>query len=166
MNPVLPVLRKLVRRQCEVACYSTEPFRPGIQQAGAAFCDYGPEFRMPRSGPGPFARVSATLEALLALTVAVLEHCLEDARRFRPNLVMFDSFAPWGRLIAQILRLPTVGSIPSILINDWPEALIGRPLKYRPSWIWASWSGRHNFRFHAEFAVVAPGDFVLFSHAF
>jgi MGT family glycosyltransferase len=31
--------------------------------------------------------------------------------------VMFDSFAPWGRLIAQILRLPAVGSIPSILIN-------------------------------------------------
>jgi MGT family glycosyltransferase len=117
MNPVLPVLRELVRRRCELACYSTEPFRPGIQQAGAAFRNYGPEFRMPKSGPGPFVRVSTTLEALLALTVAVLEHCLEQARRFRPNLVMFDSFAPWGPLIAQILGVPAAASIPSILIN-------------------------------------------------
>jgi MGT family glycosyltransferase len=117
MNPVLPVLRELVRRRCEVACYSTEPFQPGIEEAGAAFCNYGPEFRMPGSGPGPFARVSTTLEALLALTVAVLEHSLEQARRFRPNLVMFDSFAPWGPLIARILGVPAAASIPSILIN-------------------------------------------------
>lgn len=117
MNPVLPVLRELVRRRSEVACYCTEPFRPGIQQAGAAFCNYGPEFRMPGSGPGPFARVSTTLEALLALTVAVLEHCLEQVRRFGPNLVLFDSFAPWGPLIAQILGMPAAASIPSILIN-------------------------------------------------
>jgi MGT family glycosyltransferase len=117
MNPVLPVLRELVRRRYEIAFYSTKPFRPGIEQAGVEFCDYGPEFRMPASGDGPFARVSTTLEALLALTVAVLEHSLEQAHRFRPNLVMFDSFAPWGRLIARILGVPAAASIPSILIN-------------------------------------------------
>jgi MGT family glycosyltransferase len=117
MNPVLPILREVVRRRCEIACYSTEPFRPGIEQTGAAFCNYGPGFAMPGSGPGPFARVSTTLEALLALTVAVLEHCPEQAGRFRSNLVMFDSFAPWGPLIARILGVPAAASIPSILIN-------------------------------------------------
>jgi MGT family glycosyltransferase len=117
LNPVLPVLRELIRRRCEIACHSTEPFRPGIQQTGAAFYNYGPEFRMPERGPGPFARVSTTLEALLALTVAVLEHCLEPARQIRPNLVLFDSFAPWGPLIARLLGVPAAASIPSILIN-------------------------------------------------
>jgi MGT family glycosyltransferase len=117
MNPVLPVLRELVRHRYDIACYSTASFQPGIQQTGAVFHDYGPQFRIPDRSPGPFARVSTTLEVLLALTVSVLQHCLEPARRLRPNLVMFDSFAPWGRLIAQILGLPAVASVPSILIN-------------------------------------------------
>jgi MGT family glycosyltransferase len=72
---------------------------------------------MPDQGPGPFTQVSSTLERLLEFTSAVLGSHLEQVRQWRPNLIMYDSFAPWGRIIAQYLRLPSVASVPSILIN-------------------------------------------------
>ena len=117
INPTLPVVRELVRRGYQVAYHSTEQFRQVIQDTGARFCAYSPEFRMPERGPGPFARVSTTLETLLEQSCAVLEHHLEAVRLWRPTHVMLDSFAPWGGMAAQLLRLPSIASIPSILVN-------------------------------------------------
>jgi MGT family glycosyltransferase len=36
----------------------------------------------------------------------------------RPTHIMHDSFAPWGRFVAQLLRLPSIASVPSLLINS------------------------------------------------
>src|SRR5579872_361110 len=117
VNPTLPVVRELVRRQQRVVYYSTEKFRREIRDTGAEFRCYPAEFRMPEHGPGAFEQVSTTLEALLDLTCAVLGQTLEEVRTLRPAHVIYDSFAPWGRMVAQLLRLPTIASIPSILVN-------------------------------------------------
>jgi MGT family glycosyltransferase len=117
INPTLPVIRELVRRGQPVVYYSQEQFRPAIQDTGALFCSYATQFRMPDGGPGPFAQVSTTLETLLELSRAILDGHLEQVRMLRPTHIMYDSFAPWGNLVAQLLRLPTIASIPSILIN-------------------------------------------------
>lgn len=126
INPTLPVVRELVRRKQQVVYYSTEQFRQAIQDTGALFFPYCTRFCMPEQGPGPFAQVSTTLETLLDLSRAVLECHLEQARMLRPTHVMYDSFAPWGRFVAQILRLPSVASIPSILVNSDIDARYGQ----------------------------------------
>jgi MGT family glycosyltransferase len=117
INPALSVFRELARRGCEVTFYSTEPFQQAIEETGAQFRSYGAEFRMPERGPGPFVHVTTTLETLLRLSCAVLEHCLEPVRRSCPSHIMYDSFAPWGSIIAQLLGLPAMASVPSILMS-------------------------------------------------
>jgi len=117
INPTLPVVKELVRRKHQVLYYSTERFRPAIEETGAQFDSYCAQFSMPERGPGAFQHVSTTLETLLDLTCAVLEHHVEAVRRLRPTHIMYDSFAPWGRFVAQILRLPSIASIPSILVD-------------------------------------------------
>lgn len=117
INPTLPVVRELVGRQQPVIYYSTEQFRQAIQDTGAQFRSYGAQFRMPAEGPGPFAHTSTTLETFLELSCAVLHHHLEQVRALAPTHILYDSFAPWGRFVAQLLRLPTIASVPSILIN-------------------------------------------------
>jgi MGT family glycosyltransferase len=72
---------------------------------------------MPERGPGPFARVSATLETLLEFSRAILDGHLCQVRMLRPTHIMHDSFAPWGGFVARLLQLPSIASIPSILIN-------------------------------------------------
>ena len=117
INPTLPVIRELVRRELQVVYYSTEQFRHVIQETGALFCPYSSQFSIPEQGPGPFAQVSTTLETLLDLSGAVLDDHLDEVRKLRPTHIMYDSFAPWGAFVAQLLRLPSIASIPSILIN-------------------------------------------------
>ena len=117
INPTLPVMRELVRRGDEVIYFGTELFRQAIQTTGAGFCAYTPRIAMPVQGPGPFAQVSTTLETLLEFSRAILDDHLKQVRSLRPTHIMYDSFAPWGSFIAQLLRLPSIASVPSILIN-------------------------------------------------
>jgi len=126
INPTLPVIRELVRRQEHVFYYGTDRFRRIIGDAGALFLPYSPGFRMPEGGPGPFARISTTLETLLEWSRVALHDHLEQVRKLRPTHIMYDSFSPWGRLVAQILRLPSIASVPSILIDGAIDA------RYRP----------------------------------
>jgi MGT family glycosyltransferase len=126
VNPTLPVIRELVRRGRPVAYFGAHRFRPAIEETGAQFHPYPAEICPPERGPGPFARVSATLETLLDWTRAALDGHLKDVRILRPTHIMYDTFAPWGRLAARIMRLPSVGSVPSILVDGGIDARYGR----------------------------------------
>jgi len=125
INPTLSVIQELVHQQQQVVYYSTETFRDVIRQTGAQFRPYPAGFPMPEHGPGPFAHVSGTLESLLQQSRAVLDHHLEEVRLWRPTHIMSDSFAPWGNMVAQLLRLPSIGSVPSILINAGVDSRYG-----------------------------------------
>ena len=123
INPTLSVVRELVRRQERVVYYATEPFEPAIRETGALFRPYSPRLRMPEHGPGPFAQVSTTLDTLLDFSLAVLDDHLAEVRCLHPGPILFDSFAPWGPMVAELLDLPGIASVPSILIDG---AIAGR----------------------------------------
>jgi len=117
VNPTLPVMQELASRGERIVYYGSERFEPAIRAAGAVFRPYTPRVRMPVRGPGPFARVSDTLETLLDFSGAILDRQLDEVRSLRPTHILFDSFAPWGGLMAQLLELPSIASVPSILID-------------------------------------------------
>ena len=125
INPTLPVIRELAARGEQISYYGTHQFHDAIRETGAWFCPYTGRIAMPEQGPGPFAQVSTTLETLLEFSGAVLDDHLDQVRRLHPTHIMFDSFAPWGRLVAQLLGLPTIASVPSILINRDIDAQYG-----------------------------------------
>jgi MGT family glycosyltransferase len=152
INPTLAVMRELVRRGQPVVYYGTEQFRPAIQDTGAEFYCYSAEFRMPDEGPGPFAQVSTTLETLLEQSRAILDGHLEQVRMLRPTHIMYDSFAPWGSLVAQLLRLSTIGSIPSILINGEIDSRYGADPRTQPEdpRLTPEWFAQFRSRCHAD----------------
>jgi MGT family glycosyltransferase len=125
INPTLPVIRELALRGEQISYFSTERFSHTIGETGASFCPYTDRVRMPEHGPGPFSRVSTTLETLLEFCGAVLDDHLDAVRKLRPTHAMFDSFAPWGRMMAQLLGLPAIASVPSILVNRAIDARYG-----------------------------------------
>jgi len=122
VNPTLPVVRELVSRGESVIYYTTKPFEDAVCQSGARFCAYSRRIRMPEHGPGPFAHVSTTLETLLEFSRAVLDDHLAEVRRLQTPQIMFDSFAPWGQMVAQLLGVPSLTSVPSILIGPEIDA--------------------------------------------
>ena len=125
INPTLPVIRDLAGRGEQISYYGTHRFSRAIRETGARFCPYTERVHMPEYGPGPFAQVSTTLETLLEFCGAVLDDHLDPVRKMVPTHVMFDSFAPWGRMVAQLLGLAAIASVPSILINGDIDARYG-----------------------------------------
>jgi MGT family glycosyltransferase len=141
INPTLPVIRELAARNHEILYFGTPQFARAIRESGADFRPYTARIRVPEHGPGPFAQLSTTLETLLEFCGAVLDEHLAAIRQARPTHVMFDSFAPWGRMVAQLLGLPAIASVPSILINREIDARYGsgpeRPVedpRLTPQW--------------------------------
>src|SRR5258707_408505 len=150
INPTLPVVRELVRRGQDVVYFSTAQFRQTIANTGAEFREYCPQLRMPIQGPGPFGRVSTTVETLLDFSCAVLEYHLDEVRELRPTHIAHDSFAPWGRFVAQLLQLPTIVSNPSILINPEIDARYGPKTQAPDPRMTPAWYAELQSRCHAS----------------
>lgn len=145
INPVLPVVRELVRAGEEIVVYTQEAFRKRVEETGARF----------RAYPTPRARSAAgshrgafhkpphlfRFAALLMLMSTVLvPRLLQRLREENYDYVIHDSIAPWGRYIARLLGLPTISSS-AVLASDIEQfrrqwslpALFRATLRYLPA---------------------------------
>ena len=101
INPVLPIASSLVSDGYEVIFYATEEFRKGIEETGAVFESY--DF-------GKLSFSSQIGSHILPLTRLILKFSndqadimLASARIRKPVLIMHDTLAFWGRLIAETI---------------------------------------------------------------
>lgn len=121
-NPTLGVVRELVSRGHEVWYYSYEPLRAKIEAAGARFmaCDeFDSEQRL---SPKEAARIGKDLalstrvltDTTLALDDAVCRHMEE----WKPDCIVADSMAVWGKAVALKLGIPFVSSTTTFAFNQ------------------------------------------------
>ncbi|MBR6089078.1 MAG: hypothetical protein IKP86_04030 [Anaerolineaceae bacterium] len=120
-NPMLPVVRELVRRGDEVRFYSFSEFREKIERTGAAFvcCDkYLPELSTREEEN--LKKVSATEMAVqdIRITAAMDGFLHEEFTAFRPDVVFTDSVCFWGKLNAWKYDVPMVVSTSTFAFNQ------------------------------------------------
>ncbi len=119
VNPTLPVIQELVRRGHTVTCFNNDEFRPVLEKTGATFRPYPPtamtssEFSRLLQDSN-LARVTALL---LRVTGALMPFMLDELQRIKPDLVIFDSLALWGKMASTQLNLPTAGSITHFIMD-------------------------------------------------
>ena len=119
-NPTLGLVRELTSAGHQVYYFSFEMFRERIEQAGATFigCD-GYDFDMEdkenadRVGKD---KVFAT-ELLVSSTLALDEMTTEKVGEIRPDIVVSDSVAFWGKLVAMKHGIPYVSSTTTFAFN-------------------------------------------------
>lgn len=119
-NPTLGLVRELTSAGHQVYYFSFEMFREQIEQAGATFigCD-GYDFDMEdkenadRVGKD---KVFAT-ELLVSSTLALDEMTTEKVGEIRPDIVVSDSVAFWGKLVAMKHGIPYVSSTTTFAFN-------------------------------------------------
>lgn len=117
VNPTLPLVRGLLARGHEVTYTLTAEWRERLAAMGCAYRNTGPTdpFTTADFHPGaPFYR------QLLPATAALLPRLVEEARALRPDVIVFDSCAPWGYAIAEILGARGICSV-STLVFDREE---------------------------------------------
>ena len=124
-NPTLGVVRALTEAGHQVYYFSFEMFREKIEKAGAVFipCD-GYDFEMEdkenadRVGKD---KVFAT-ELLVSSTLALDEMTTRMVGKIRPDLIVSDSVAFWGKLVAMKHNLPYVCSTTTFAFNRYSAA--------------------------------------------
>lgn len=143
VNPTLPVVQELVQRGEQVIYYNTEEFRPQIERAGAVFRPY-PITDMTSEEISTLVQNGNLARVTLLVTRSseiLLPFVLEELTRERPDLVVFDALALWGKMASTLLNLRSVASIPIFVFEGAQEAqmapreflmLIGRALPLLP----------------------------------
>ncbi len=116
LGPSLPVVRALVERGATVEALSTEPYVAPLVAAGAHVHPY-PETLASHTAEISHSPVEvATM--LARITERELLGCATDAvREHRPDVVVVDSMAPWGRLAARAAGIPVVTSTSSFFVH-------------------------------------------------
>ncbi|MBA2286039.1 MAG: glycosyl transferase family 1 [Ktedonobacteraceae bacterium] len=111
MNPTLPLVAELVHRGEHVIYYSSEAFRPAIEQAGATFRGVDAFFNERTYVDENLVRFGYTL---IRATQDIIPAILSDVTADKPDYILYDSLCVWGKCIAQILRVPAIASVTTL----------------------------------------------------
>ena len=121
-NPTLGLVRELTAAGHQVFYFSFEMFREKIEQAGAAFisCD-GYDFEMEdKENADRVGKDKAfATELLVSSTLALDEMTTKKIEEIKPDVVVSDSVAFWGKLVAMKHGLPYVSSTTTFAFNRY-----------------------------------------------
>lgn len=127
-NPTLGVVRELVSRGHEVLYYSYNVMRDKIETAGATFVscdDYDMEQKL---SPKDAVRVGKDLafstKILVDTTLALDDKVCADMERMKPDCIVADSMAVWGKAVALKLGIPFVSSTTTFAFNQHSAKLM------------------------------------------
>ena len=114
VNPTVPLVRGLVERGHDVTYTLTSEWRDRLEALGCRYRNMGEQeaFTTADFNPGaPFFR------QLIPAAVGLLPRLLEEARAARPDVIVFDSCAPWGYAISEILGVPGICSVSTLVFD-------------------------------------------------
>lgn len=121
-NPTLGVVRELVAQGHEVWYFSYEPLREPIEAAGARFIPCDPYEIEQKLTPKDRARIGKDLAfstgILVDTTLALDAPVCREMERLKPDCIVADSMAIWGKMIALKLGVPFVSSTTTFAFNQ------------------------------------------------
>ena len=121
-NPTLGLVKELTDAGHEVFYFSFEQFRAKIESAGAHFisCD-GYDFEMEdKENADRVGKDKAfASELLVSSTLALDDMTTEKITEIKPDIVVSDSVAFWGKLVAMKHGLPYVSSTTTFAFNRY-----------------------------------------------
>lgn len=127
-NPTLGVVRELIQRGHAVWYYSYTPFREKIERLGATFIacdDYDTERKLT---PKDAARIGKDLalstQVLVDTTLALDDMVCQKMQELRPDCIVSDSMAVWGKAVALKLGIPFVSSTTTFAFNQYSAKIM------------------------------------------
>lgn len=123
-NPTIEVVRELTNRGCEVWYYSYLAFREKIEDAGAVFipCD---EYGMPPDNQAKVAfDLACSIHVLTDTALALDEMICQSLRKLKPDCIVADSMAVWGKFAALKLNIPFICSTTTFAFNRFSAQIM------------------------------------------
>ena len=138
-NPTLNVVRELKVRGHRVVYYSYDEFREKIEDAGAEFISCNGNDAQLHLTKEEGAKIGADLalstRVLVDTTLSLDEPVCRAMERLRPDCIVADSMAVWGKAVAKKLGIPFVCSTTTFAFNKESAKIMPHSLKETVSMI-------------------------------
>ncbi|MBQ9630668.1 MAG: hypothetical protein IJR49_03685, partial [Treponema sp.] len=121
-NPTLSVVRELTKAGHKVHYFSFEKFREQLEKAGAQFisCDCYDVHIQDASSADRIGKDKAfATQLLVSATLALDEMASTMIEQIKPDIIVSDSVAFWGKLVAMKYDLPYVSSTTTFAFNKY-----------------------------------------------
>lgn len=121
INPTLAVVSELIQRGETVVSYCIEDYRKKVEATGAEFRVFENFLSqiniMERvnEGGSPLTMLSHMIEASERIVTQIVEETKEE----KYDYLIYDNHFPVGRVIANILQLPSVSSCTTFAVNQY-----------------------------------------------
>ena len=120
-NPTLGVVRELVSRGHQVWYYSYNMMREKIESAGATFIscdDYDMEQKLNAKDSARVGKdLAFSTKILVDTTLALDDKVCREMAELKPDCIVADSMALWGKAVARKLDIPFVSSTTTFAFN-------------------------------------------------
>lgn len=127
-NPTLEVVKEIINRGNEVWYYSYDLMKEKIESTGARYisCDkYDIQMNLkPEDADRVGKDIAFSMEILVNTTLALDEAILEDMKEWKPDCIVADSMATWGKLTALKLGIPFVSSTTTFAFNRYSAKIM------------------------------------------
>ena len=127
-NPTLGVVRELVSRGHTVWYYSYNSMKDKIESAGARFIscdDYDMEQKLsPKDGARIGKDLAFSTQIIVETTLALDDRICADMEQLKPDCIVADSMAIWGKAVAKKLGIPLVCSTTTFAFNRHSAAIM------------------------------------------
>ena len=120
-NPTLEVVKELIRRGHEIRYYSYDSLKRKIEETGAEYisCDsYDIQIKLtPQDGERISKDIVFSTEILVKTTLAMDDTIIDEISQWKPDCIVADSMAIWGKLAAHKLSVPFISSTTTFAFN-------------------------------------------------
>lgn len=127
-NPTLEVVKELVGRGNEVWYYSYDLLKDKIKSTGAHYisCNkYDIQMNLkPEDAERIVKDIAFSMEVLVNTTLAMDEAIIEEMKAWKPDCIVADSMAIWGKLIALKLNIPFISSTTTFAFNKYSARIM------------------------------------------
>ena len=131
-NPTLGVVRELVSRGHEVWYYSYNIMREKIESAGATFIscdDYDTEQKLSAKDATRVGKdIAFSTKILIDTTLALDDKVCKEMAELKPDCIVADSMALWGKAVARKLGIPFVSSTTTFAFNQHSSKIMKQGL--------------------------------------
>ena len=131
-NPTLGVVRELIKRGNKVWYYSFDMMREKIAETGAEFisCDkYAESYFTPEDGVKISHDIGLSSKIIVDTTLALDEHICQDMEKIKPDCIVADSMAFWGKAAAIKLGISFVSSTTTFAFNRYSSKIMKQGFK-------------------------------------
>lgn len=115
INPTLGLVEELIKAGEKVTYFSTDNYRDKIESTGAIFKTYGEQsdFFTPHNkvpGKSILEDLLNRMEEVLYTCEDVINYILKEISGTQFDYIIYGSMFPFGNVIAQILKIPSISS--------------------------------------------------------